>query len=188
MAKKSADVWFLFTIFSWTTPYHVLKPLSLLIQCMWFCDSVRVSILVASVYQHYQCRTTYWELPISPSNWLVHHHRNWKSKVSRSIGVINGLKLVVLLERLKTLYCSLVLPYLSYCNIIWGNTFHTNFDKLVVLQKNVVRIITSHPYRSRTNSVFRDLTFLNIVNLNKYPQCLFMNKYLNGLLPHSMPH
>ena len=115
-----------------------------------------------------------------------HHITEIESKVSRSIGVINRLKHVVPLEILKTLYCSLVLPYLSYCNIIWGNTFHTNLDKLVVLQKKVVRIITNHPYRSHTNSIFRDLKFFNIVNLNKYQQCLFMYKYLNGMLPPSM--
>ena len=39
---------------------------------------------------------------------------------------------------------------------------------------------------SHTNSIFRDLKLLNIVNLNKYQQCLFMYKYLSGMLPPSM--
>ena len=93
-----------------------------------------------------------------------------------------GLNITVPLEVLKTLYCSLILPYVSYCNIVWGNTFRTNLDKLIVLQKRAARIITNSPYRAHNQPILQDLKYLSIVNFNKYQQALFMYKYSNNLL------
>ena len=33
------------------------------------------------------------------------------------------------------LYCSLFLPYLTYCIEIWGNTYPTNINGIVLLHK-----------------------------------------------------
>ena len=93
--------------------------------------------------------------------------------------------ITVPLEVLKTLYCSLILPYVSYCNIVSGNTFRTNLDKLIVLQKRAARIITNSPYRAHSQPILQDLKYLSIVNFNKYQQALFMYKYSNNLLPRS---
>ena len=39
------------------------------------------------------------------------------------------------------LYNSLILPYLNYCVNIWDNTFVTHLQKIVILQKRIIRMI-----------------------------------------------
>ena len=67
---------------------------------------------------------------------------NWKqhldevcNKVSKIIGIMVRLRYVFPPEILLILYNSLILPYLSYCNVVWGNTYASNLTKLQLLQK-----------------------------------------------------
>ena len=43
------------------------------------------------------------------------------TKISRTIGVLNRLKETVPRRIHLTLYNTMILPYISYCNIIWGS-------------------------------------------------------------------
>ena len=47
---------------------------------------------------------------------------------------MNKLKYVIPGRILKTLYCTLIQPYLSYGILIWGSTCKSYLDKLVKLQ------------------------------------------------------
>ena len=51
--------------------------------------------------------------------WTDHIHII-KSKVSKNLGLISFIKKNVPLSVLKTLYNTLVQPYLEYCNIVWA--------------------------------------------------------------------
>ena len=42
--------------------------------------------------------------------------------ISRNIGVMNKLKHSIQNCILRTLYCTLILPYINYGILIWGNT------------------------------------------------------------------
>ena len=52
------------------------------------------------------------------------------------------------------LYYSLVYPYLSYCNLVWGKKFATHLKSLEVLQKRFIRIIHGTPSRAHTSPLF----------------------------------
>ena len=67
----------------------------------------------------------------------IHEHLDWKPhiniislKTSKSIGAINKIKSLISATARRTLYCSLVLPYIQYCNIIWANTYSINLEKI----------------------------------------------------------
>ena len=66
---------------------------------------------------------------------------------------------------LKTLYCLLVYPYFQYCIIVWGSTYPTNLNRLILLQKRIVRIVNKKPFDSHTYPLFRDLKFFKFVNI-----------------------
>ena len=68
---------------------------------------------------------------------------NW-SKHTVQIGVLNKLKYVLPLHIRYTLYNSFVLPYLSYCVVIWGFQTH----RLLTLLKRAIRTITLSKYNS----------------------------------------
>ena len=42
---------------------------------------------------------------------------------------------------LHTLYCSMILPYLTYACEIWGNTYESRLTQIINIQKRAVRIV-----------------------------------------------
>ena len=66
---------------------------------------------------------------------VIDCHLNWRDhvshvskKIKRNIGAISKVRHFVNLEILKSLYYALVYPYLTYCLITWGNTYHTTLN------------------------------------------------------------
>ncbi len=112
--------------------------------------------------------------------WKVHITEICK-KISKSIGIISRLKSVFPNEILRTLYCSLILPYLSY-----GNTSQSNLYKIKVLQKKVIRIIAKCHFRAHTAPLFKQYNLLCIHDINIYQQCMFMYKHSTNQLPHHL--
>ena len=48
---------------------------------------------------------------------------------------------------LLSLYYTLIYPYLTYCNLIWASTYVTNLERIYLLQKRAVRLISKTDYR-----------------------------------------
>lgn len=123
---------------------------------------------------------------------LIHENLNWKPhinlialKISKSIGVINKIKFFIPIHIRISLYNTLILPYLQYCNIVWAKTYPTNLDKLYKLQKRIIRIISNSGYRDHTLPLFYKFKILSIYDINKHQTGTFMFKYFNrrNLLP-----
>ena len=74
--------------------------------------------------------------------------------ISRNIGIINKLKHFIPEYILYTLYCTLILPYINYGILIWGNTCKMYLDKLLKLQKWALRTISNSHYRSHSTPLF----------------------------------
>ena len=58
---------------------------------------------------------------------ILDENLSWKShfsrianKISKSIGVVYKASFCLPLESLRTLYYSMIYPYLQYCVIVWG--------------------------------------------------------------------
>ena len=110
---------------------------------------------------------------------IVDEHLSWKphlegvcTKVSRGVGVICRLRFILPEKVLTTLYNSIVLPYLTYCILAWGNTFKTYIDKLKVLQKKVIRLVTNSSFRHPSKPLFLQLKLLPFDELVSF-NCLF---------------
>ena len=79
----------------------------------------------------------------------------------------------------------MILPYLIYCNLAWSNSTSTSLNKLLRLQKKIVRIITNSPYLAHTGAIFRELQLLKVHDIHKLQTAVFMFKIYHNLLP---PH
>ena len=76
-------------------------------------------------------------------------------KLSKIIGVIARLRHFVPLCTLLNIYLSLIFPYLSYGLAAWGQAAKTHLQKLLVLQKRVLRLMYfSEPRAHSTRRVF----------------------------------
>ena len=58
---------------------------------------------------------------------------------------------------------TLFLPYISYCNEIWGNTYSTNVNCLYILQKKAIRLMFCADRLAHTNEIFKDLSILKVL-------------------------
>ena len=67
-------------------------------------------------------------------NWSMHLNK-LATKLAQNIGILCKLKHFLPSYILKTIYCSLVLPHLQCCTLIWANTYSTKLNKIRMLQK-----------------------------------------------------
>ena len=82
------------------------------------------------------------------------------SKLSKSIGIIHKSRFFLSTQSLRTLYNSMILPYLYYCNLAWGGTYKTDLQRIVILQKRALRIVNNSTYDANTSPIFKELKLL----------------------------
>ena len=105
--------------------------------------------------------------------------------LSKNIGILYKLKHFPK-SILKMLYNSFILPYLYNNNIVWGNASATSLDRIVKLQKRVVRIINHAPYLAKTSPIFCSLKILRFNDLYLYQVGIFMYLCYINALPESL--
>ena len=115
-------------------------------------------------------------------SWNDHIH-NVHTSVSKGIGILYRLKDFLSQNSLTILYNAIVLPYLTYCNIVWGNCSSTKINSILLLQKRALRLITNSSYRSPTDSLFSQLKILKISDIHTIQTAIFMHKYTFNRLP-----
>ena len=101
------------------------------------------------------------------------------TKLSKYSGIMNKLKNYLPRYIMKTLYNSLVHSHLNYAILVWG--FKCN--RLVKLQKRLVRIITCSKYNAQTDPLFKSTEILKVANILDLNALKFYYKYLHGKLP-----
>lgn len=111
------------------------------------------------------------------------HIQQVASKLSKNIGILAKLKYFLPYTVLLMLYNTLVLPYLSYCNLIWACTSTNTLNPLIVLQKRAVRTIARTGSRAHTSPLFKNLYLLKLKDICYFQTILFMFKFLQSRLP-----
>ena len=97
--------------------------------------------------------------------------------------MINRVRHVLISSALYSLYCTLVMPYLTYCCEVWGNNYKTRIQKFI-LQKIPIRIICLNiNYKCHTKPLFYQLRSLNVFDIIDLNSLVFMYKALHNLLP-----
>ena len=95
---------------------------------------------------------------------IIDSNLSWKyhishiaSKISRMIGIIAKLRHFVPISTLHNIYRSLILPYISYGIVVWGQAAKTHLNKILKLQKRALRLINFGQYASHTIPFFSKL-------------------------------
>ena len=95
------------------------------------------------------------------------------------------LKLCILtydLENLR-LTSTNILPYFTYCNLIWSNDFESRLNKLVVLQKNAIRIIGKAEYLAHADPLFKQFGLLKMDDSSQQQTSVFVYKFIREEFP-----
>ena len=88
-------------------------------------------------------------------------------KVAKSIGLLYKLNHFLPETILKTLYTSLIHPYLSYGIEAWHGTYQNNTSKVFVLQKKAIPPINNLAYNEHTNAYFKCYKILKLFDQYK---------------------
>ena len=106
--------------------------------------------------------------------------------VSRNVGIISRARHLFDRKQLILLYNALILPYFTYCLVIWGSNYETSLQPVILLQKRAIRLIAGAGRITHTGPLFREFKLLKIVDLLKYQLILILHDFLYGRLPHSL--
>jgi hypothetical protein len=111
---------------------------------------------------------------------------SWKShidrislKLARYSGIFNNLEHHLPPYIMRTLYCSMVNSTLNYGLLAWG--FHAN--RLIKLQKRIIRIIARSKYNAHTEPIFKALRLLKLTDMFKLNVLKLYYKYKDSQVP-----
>ena len=97
--------------------------------------------------------------------------------------MISKLRYNASLDTCLQVYYAIFYSHLGYgCNL-WGLTSEENINKIEVLQKKCVRIMTFAPFNSQTNELFINLKLLKVRDLISLSQLRLAHNFLNDRLP-----
>uniref|UniRef100_A0A669CB82 Reverse transcriptase domain-containing protein n=1 Tax=Oreochromis niloticus TaxID=8128 RepID=A0A669CB82_ORENI len=121
---------------------------------------------------------------------IIDHKLCWKphityvrGKLARGIAVLGKAKHMLDQKALHILYCALLLPYMSYCVEVWGNTYKSNTQTITIIQKRAIRLINNVGYRDHTNALFVKMKAIKFQDLVEFKTAQIMYKVRNKLLP-----
>ena len=124
----------------------------------------------------------------STLSWHI-HVKNISKKISRAIGLLYKIRHFVDFKIMKTLYYSLIYPYLLYAIEIWGSAGITTLNRLLFLQKRIVRLLSySHVRRTDfsfppSNPLFFKEQLLKVHDIFKMTITKFIYNCLNKTSP-----
>ena len=112
----------------------------------------------------------------------INEHMNWKdhmiyvkSQLSKATGTINTIKDYVPKKVLRSLYFSLIQPYLIYCLPIWGSNHNcTEFNDIFIIQKRAIRIITNSTIKINNQYKHTKPLFQKTNNLTLHNQYFYL--------------
>jgi hypothetical protein len=106
--------------------------------------------------------------------------------VSKYSGILFRLKPYLSINILFSLYNTLVLPHLMYCNLIWADSNNTHLDIIHRKQKRIIRLCTNAGFLEHTPPLFARLNTLTIKDLHNLSVATFMYKFKNNMLPENL--
>ena len=96
------------------------------------------------------------------------------NKLSKLVGIMYRVRDFVPKKVLIDLYYSLAYPYLTYGNIVWGGTYSQHLSPLKLIQKKLIRIITSSEYLAHTSPLFKQTNILKLDDLHNFILAQYM--------------
>ena len=118
-------------------------------------------------------------------SWEYHIHELSK-KLSRANGILSKLRYNAPFHVCLQVYYAIFYSFLIYgCNV-WGLTTKENIEKIEVLQKKCVRILTFSPFNSHTHDIFKDLGVLKVRDVIEMHQLKLVFDFFNCGLPSDL--
>lgn len=99
------------------------------------------------------------------------------NKLSKASYIIRQSNMLFPRNILFELYYSLFYSHLTYGTIAWGNTTKHNINRLLIIQKRLIRSIYKANWLSPTAPLFQRSKLLDINQICTYSNSIFIHKY-----------
>ncbi len=111
------------------------------------------------------------------------HVLQLSKKLSRANGILSKLRYYAPIQTCLQVYYAIFYSHLTYgCNV-WGLTSKENLNKIEILQRKCLRILTFSDFRSPTNHLFIEHKILKVREIIKLHQLQLLYNYLDNTLP-----
>ena len=104
-----------------------------------------------------------------------YHFCQIRNKISKSLYSLNQAKHFLSAKALKMIYYALIHPHFLYCLPVICSTTQSNIDKLFIMQKKSLRIISQAKYNAHTLPLFFFHKILPFPDLIIFQNLLFMH-------------
>ena len=112
-----------------------------------------------------------------------YHTKYVTNIISKYIGILYRLKHCLPRDTLFSLYKTLVLPYIQYCNIVWADSNNCRLQSIHIKQKKIIRLCTNAAWLAHSPPLFRKLTTLTVYDIHKLQKVSFIYRFFNNNLP-----
>ena len=117
-----------------------------------------------------------------------YHILQLSKKLSRGNGILLKRRHNAPIETCLQVYYAIFYSHLIYgCNI-WGFTTEEDLNKIEVLQKKCLRIMTFSAFNSHTNQLFIDIKLVKVRDIIKSQQLKLVYDFYNNVLPTYFQH
>ena len=107
--------------------------------------------------------------------------------ISRCIGIIFKLKHYLPLQILIIIYNSILLPHITYCNVVWG-TFKSKNNQIYLMQKKAIRLCAGSGFYDHTDPLFYNFKTLKVDDIHTLQIASFMYRFHSRQLPKTFDH
>ena len=105
------------------------------------------------------------------------------NKLLKCVGILCKARKTLYKSTLIRLYYSFASPYFIYCNHVWGQCYPSCIERISLIQKKLVRIITCSPFRAHTEPLYFANKIMNASDINDYIIGIFIYECLYGNIP-----
>ena len=96
------------------------------------------------------------------------------TKISKSIYLLRFFKHLLGSEELKMIYYGVIYPQIHYGIEVWGSAAKVHMNKLMVLQKKCIRIISNLKFGESCRNAFKEHKMLTVYSLYVYRTILYI--------------
>jgi hypothetical protein len=141
-------------------------------------DNIHNQINYEQKYLTNSTETNFLGLIIDDTLSWKQHIEQLASKMSSACYALRNIRHMVSLDILRMIYFAHIHSIVSYCIIFWGNSYYSN--KIFILQKKIIRIITNTKSRNSCRELFKTLEIITLYSQYIHSILLFTvkNKYL----------
>ena len=98
------------------------------------------------------------------------------NKISRHSGILYKVKYCLPLATRISYYFAFIYPYLSYNVIVWGGTYKSHLNPLIISHKKIIRNICDAEYLEHSSPLYKKLKLLKFEDIYKYNLLVYMFK------------